>query len=292
MNNLFEQIRTRFSSLGSMFKGAPKDNPGAVDGSQNEAVPPTPNGKGKIDRFAIISWVVTLFLVVAMLGSAFLYKNAGASAQPVLPQPTASSNSTEPQVGLPVAGLTTNSTESIQRNLQLKTIIPERPRYASITYRVSRGDGMWSIAEKYKVKSETILYANSELDDNPHNLKPGMELIIPPVDGLYYKWQDGDTFESIAHKFEAKADDIINFPGNNVDLTDPVIKPPWDAAITAVPAHLILVAIPAAAARSPPVLDGRQMHTAFPAILMGLVTWALISPHPRARTFIRQVLEL
>jgi murein DD-endopeptidase MepM/ murein hydrolase activator NlpD len=63
------------------------------------------------------------------------------------------------------------------------------------------------------------------LDDNPHSLKPGMELTIPPVDGLYYEWKDGDTFESVAEKFDANVDDIISFPGNHVDLTDPKVAP-------------------------------------------------------------------
>ncbi len=114
---------------------------------------------------------------------------------------------------------------SILRELQLKTNIPERPRYDSVTYRVSRGDAMMAIADDFKIKYETILYVNKQLDDNPHSLKPGMELLIPPVDGLYYEWKDGDTFETVAEKFDATADEIINFPGNKVDLTDPKIEP-------------------------------------------------------------------
>ena len=111
------------------------------------------------------------------------------------------------------------------RKLQLITNIPERPRYESVLYRVSRGDAMLRIAEEFKLKSETLLYVNTQLEDNPHNLKPGMELTIPPVDGLYYTWKDGDTFESVAEKFDTTADEIINFPGNKVDLTDPKIEP-------------------------------------------------------------------
>jgi murein DD-endopeptidase MepM/ murein hydrolase activator NlpD len=52
-----------------------------------------------------------------------------------------------------------------------------------------------------------------------------MELAIPPVKGIYYKWKDGDTFESVAKKFDAKAEDIINFTGNKIDLTDPKVEP-------------------------------------------------------------------
>jgi murein DD-endopeptidase MepM/ murein hydrolase activator NlpD len=52
-----------------------------------------------------------------------------------------------------------------------------------------------------------------------------MELNIPPVDGIYYTWKDGDTFETVAEKFGAKADDIISFTGNNIDLTNPKVEP-------------------------------------------------------------------
>ena len=130
-----------------------------------------------------------------------------------------------PQTGEPVVGADGGGFPSIVRKLQLITNIPERPRYNSIIYRVSRGDAMLAIADEFKLKSETILYVNTQLEDNPHNLKPGMELTIPPVDGLYYEWKDGDTFETIAEKFDAVADDIINFPGNDIDLTDPKIEP-------------------------------------------------------------------
>jgi hypothetical protein len=96
-------------------------------------------------------------------------------------------------VGEPVVGADGSELPSIVRKLQLITNIPERPRYRSIIYRVSRGDAMLAIADEYKLKSESILYVNTQLEDNPHNLKPGMELTIPPVDGLYYEWKDGDT---------------------------------------------------------------------------------------------------
>jgi murein DD-endopeptidase MepM/ murein hydrolase activator NlpD len=83
---------------------------------------------------------------------------------------------------------------------------------------------MLSIAEQFNLESETLLYVNTQLEDNPHNLKPGMELTIPPVDGLYYTWKEGDTFESVAEKFDTSADVIVDFPGNRVDLTDPKIE--------------------------------------------------------------------
>lgn len=217
MKNILENIRTFLQR----FKRQPKSESSA----QVNAADATPRVKGKADRFTIISWVFTILIVVTLLVSTILYKNSRPSTIIQSPLPTAESGAGQSQDGVPVAGSGGSGTSSILRELQLKTNIPERPRYDSVIYRVTRGDAMLSIADEYKITSETILYVNKQLEDNPHNLKPGMELTIPPVDGLYYEWQDGDTFETVAEKFDTMPEEIINFPGNRVDLTDPKIEP-------------------------------------------------------------------
>lgn len=217
MKNILENIRTFLQR----FKPQPKSESSA----QGNVADATPRVKGKADRFTLISWVFTILIVVTLLVSTILYKNSRPSTIIQSPLPTAESGAGQPQGGVPVAGSGGSGTSSILRELQLKTNIPERPRYESVIYRVTRGDAMLSIADEYKIKSETILYVNKQLEDNPHNLKPGMELTIPPVDGLYYEWQDGDTFETVAEKFDTTPEEIINFPGNRVDLTDPKIEP-------------------------------------------------------------------
>jgi murein DD-endopeptidase MepM/ murein hydrolase activator NlpD len=224
MKNFLEKIRSPFATLGAKFKRKPKDVPAV-----NEPVTqPRKQPKRKADRFSVISWVVTILVVVALLGSTIYYKNSRPATYTHAAQPTSSAASepsaaAQPQVGAPAISEGAGGFSSISRKLQLITNIPERPRYESTTYRVSRGDAMLSIAEDYKLKSETILYVNTQLEDNPHNLKPGMELTIPPVDGLFYTWKEGDTFETIAEKFNTAPDEIIDFPGNKVDLTDPKI---------------------------------------------------------------------
>lgn len=250
MKKLLEKVRAFFSSIGSKLNRipqglsavnepptTPRDKRVAQQQAQSQPVAEAPaivaitaskSSKGKPDRFTVISWVVTILLVVSLLTFTLIYKNSQAATyvQAPLPQPTAAqSDGSQPSVGIPVEGSDGGVFSFISRNLQLKTNIPERPRYQSTSYRVSRGDAMLAIAEKFKVKTETILYVNSQLEDNPHNLRPGMELTIPPVDGLYYEWKDGDTFETVADKFDAKPEDIINFPGNDIDLTNPAVKP-------------------------------------------------------------------
>ena len=223
MKNLLEKIRSAFSSVGAKFKRKPAE----VSAVNEPITKPRAQGKRKIDRFTVISWAVTLLIVVSLLGSTLFYKSTLATAAPVVVQPTpeTSSGAGQPQVGVPALGSGGGGVLSIVRRLQLKTNIPERPRYVSTTYRVSRGDAMLSIADSFKLKTESILFANNQLEDNPHNLKPGMELTIPPVDGVYYEWKDGDTFDAVAEKFSAKPEDIINFPGNDIDLTDPKVTP-------------------------------------------------------------------
>ena len=217
MKIILENIRTFIQR----FKRQPKGESSV----QVKAADATPRVKGKADLFTIISWVVTMLVVISLLVSTILYKNSRPSTIIQSPLPTVESGAGQLQPGVPVVGAGGSGTSSILRELQLKTNIPERPRYDSVIYRVTRGDAMLSIADEYKIKSETILYVNRQLEDNPHNLKPGMELTIPPVDGLYYEWQDGDTFETVAEKFDTTPEEIINFPGNRVDLTEPKIEP-------------------------------------------------------------------
>ncbi len=226
MKSLIENFQSFIASLGSRFKREPKSKP---DATSTEAAEASPRVKGKLDRFTIVSWLVTLLVVVSLLVSTVLWKNASVTSAP-LPQSTVStetpSDPGQPQISMPVSGSGETGAFSIARELQLKTKIPDRPSYKATSYRVMRGDAMLAIAEKFHLKSESILYVNkSVLDDNPHSLRPGMELLIPPVDGLYYQWNEGDTFESIAKKFDTTPEAIMDFPGNNVDLTDPTIKP-------------------------------------------------------------------
>jgi LysM repeat protein len=114
----------------------------------------------------------------------------------------------------------------IRRKALLYTIIPNRPRQDVKVYKVSTGDSVFEIASKFGIQPETVLWANYEqLDDNPDMIAVDMELMIPPIDGVYYEWQAGDTFEGIAASFEVSVDDILSFSGNKLDLTMPTLEP-------------------------------------------------------------------
>ena len=225
MKKFFDQFRSLVAALGEKMKRKLGSAPAAEEPSTKPRAQSVKSAKRKPDRFVVVSWVVTFVIVAALLVSVLLYKNSSAAAHSPAFQPTTVSGIAPAQSGLPVLSSGGGALFAIDRKLQLKTRIPERPRYDMLVYRVARGDSMWRLADDFKLKSESILFANPQMDDNPHNLKPGMELNIPPMDGLYYEWKEGDTFETVADKFSADPEDIINFPGNKIDLTDPKVEP-------------------------------------------------------------------
>jgi len=178
----------------------------------------------KNNLFNIISWSVTILLVEGIVGGAFLWKRSTNTPQAAALEPTVVPNEEQPQVVMPALGGPV-AFASIERDIQLKTNVPaDKPRYQPVEYRVSRGDSIFAISESYKLKPETILWANYDvLQDDPHSLKPGQVLKIPPADGIYYQWKENDTLDSVATEFNANIDDILNYPGNDIDLTNPTI---------------------------------------------------------------------
>ena len=182
----------------------------------------------KHNRFSIISWFVTILIIAGIVSGGFWYQETK-SVTAFIPEPTAQPEEIPPEVVLPGSGSENeggSGFKAISRSIQLKTNIPERPRYSAQKYTVGRGDSVFAISDNNKITPETLLWANYDsLQDDPHNLKPGVTLTIPPTDGIYYQWADGDTLESVAIEYEAEVDDILGWPGNDIDLTDPTIDP-------------------------------------------------------------------
>jgi len=177
------------------------------------------------NKFNIISWLVTIAIVAGMAFGAFAWKQSTTTVQALAPQPTSAPDAEQPNVPMPALSGPAATFQAIARSIQLKTNIPaDRPRYDPMYYRVVRGDALFSIAKQFNIKPETVLYSNKDtLNDDPHSLSPGMQLIIPPVDGLYYTWKSTDTVDGVAKEFKTTPDDILYFPGNKLDVTDPKI---------------------------------------------------------------------
>jgi murein DD-endopeptidase MepM/ murein hydrolase activator NlpD len=116
---------------------------------------------------------------------------------------------------------------SLNRVALLDTEVPVRPRVDVITYTVELGDSIFSIANDFGLKAETILWGNFEtLEDNPHLLKTGQTLNILPINGTYYQWHDDDDLAHVADFFKVDPQEIIEYPGNRFDLTETSIEEP------------------------------------------------------------------
>ncbi|MFH0819867.1 MAG: peptidoglycan DD-metalloendopeptidase family protein [bacterium] len=80
------------------------------------------------------------------------------------------------------------------------------------SYVIKSGDTVSSIAKKFGVSAETILWENN-LSLNS-TLKIGQKLTILPTSGLTYKVKKGDTVDKIARNFKVDADRILAY--NNI----------------------------------------------------------------------------
>lgn len=172
------------------------------------------------------AWVIAIALVViaVYLGWRVTSVQAGPSEQtkvPDLPEPQQLTNVelNLPQLSEP------DKQAAISRQTNLHTVIPTRQRQDPLNYTVETGDSVFAIAKSFGLEPESVLWANyALLNDNPDQLSPEMSLKIPPIDGVLYEWEEGDTLQSVADHFEANIEDIIGWSGNKFDLTNPVVE--------------------------------------------------------------------
>lgn len=76
-------------------------------------------------------------------------------------------------------------------------------------YLVKQGDSVSTIADKFGITINTILWANDI--ENASLIQPGDKIFILPVAGLKHVVKSGDTAKSIAKKYEADEKEIIAF---------------------------------------------------------------------------------
>jgi LysM repeat protein len=81
-------------------------------------------------------------------------------------------------------------------------------------YVVRQGDSLSQIANMFGVSVNTIIWANSIKGP----IREGDELVILPISGVAHKVVKGDTIRSIANKYKADIDDILNY--NDLSLSD------------------------------------------------------------------------
>jgi hypothetical protein len=180
-------------------------------------------GLATVSLVLIAIWVMSSFFL-----SGTVNNPQNADFIPLGPEPTT----------YPMDYLTMNSfvpnpqPEGIPRYIDAHTSLPIKPRAEITSYIVEKGDTIFSIAGKYNLRPQTILWGNYEiLADNPAYLTPGQKLTILPVDGVYHQWHAGEGLNGVAKFYGVSPDSIIDYPGNGLDratlgdFSNPQIEP-------------------------------------------------------------------
>lgn len=116
---------------------------------------------------------------------------------------------------------------SLQRSVIANTVTSERapqaanlPRQDIQQYIVHSGDTVLAIAAKYGLNPETILWANSAIEQDPDKLSIGDQLNILPVNGVLHVVKPGDTLSSLTEEYKVSLTDITGYKANKLDSTD------------------------------------------------------------------------
>lgn len=96
-----------------------------------------------------------------------------------------------------------------------------RPPIQLRTYTVQPGDTPSSIAAKFNLKPETLLWGNPGLSNDAGTLQVGQVLNILPVDGVLHVVAEGETLEGIQQSHNVSLEDIVAFAGNHFNPGGP-----------------------------------------------------------------------
>ncbi|MDD5731760.1 MAG: M23 family metallopeptidase [Patescibacteria group bacterium] len=87
------------------------------------------------------------------------------------------------------------------------TIISTLARDSITTYTISEGETYWTVAYRFEIDIDTLLWANNISDVN--KIEVGKKLIILPTNGLLYTTAPGDTVEGVSKAFNVAKDKIM-----------------------------------------------------------------------------------
>lgn len=109
--------------------------------------------------------------------------------------------------------------ESVQLKIDPWTILPARARSDVITYSVKSGDNLGSIADKFGLEQNTIIWSNNSFYVNA--MRVGLKLTILPVDGVYHHVQEALSIAEIAKLYDIEPYAIIDSEYNSLFGTTP-----------------------------------------------------------------------
>ena len=162
---------------------------------------------------------IALVVLVVWVMSSFVLKNQALPTEE--PQPT------QAPLEVAAAAPTTAMVDpeellysgfAIPRLAQIHTDRPAAQRTTIIDYVIQSGDTLFGIAEKFGLKPQTLLWSNRHiLGDDPHNIFPGVKILIPTMDGAVYFWNTGDGLNGVSSFYKVTPDVIIDWPANKLD---------------------------------------------------------------------------
>jgi len=156
----------------------------------------------------LVVWVMSNFVLKNQVTPTEEPEGTAVSAQATVP----------PLVVKAESGTVLYSGFSISRLAQIHTDRPAQPRSGIIDYTILPGDTLFGIAEKFGLQPETLLWSNRHiLGDDPHNIFPGVQILIPPIDGAVYFWNTGDGLNGVSSFYNVTPDVIIDWPANNLE---------------------------------------------------------------------------
>ena len=177
----------------------------------------------------LVATILVMLVMIWVLQRFYVNADGSMVTQLQIPDPA---QAAESQLLLPPLSLDLQTTAALQRDTAVDTILPVRNRTSLSNYTVEVGDTLFSVAARFGLLPETLLWSNRyNLGDDPHMIFPGQELIIMPVDGTVHIWSAGEGLNGVAEFYQVTPETIINYSGNNLklaslgDLANPNIEP-------------------------------------------------------------------
>lgn len=183
--NVLLLIGIAWFTLGPTYSGQPLGRQGVITSNGNSATEPL-DQLSSADIAANVSLAVGLPETLGVVSQA----NSAKAEQTIAPADTT-------VVAKPLAVAT-----------------PFKSRNDIKEYVVAQGDTVSSIAAKFSVTSDSVMWSNN-LRGNTVNA--GLVLVIPPVSGIVYTVRSGDSVAGLAQRYRVGEDQIVAF--NDIELT-------------------------------------------------------------------------
>jgi LysM repeat protein len=171
-----------------------------------------------------------LWLAGALVGVAMIAVRVSSSDRTIAPESvttlearsaTEDQGDAAPQLGVGLAD------EAPYAGIAVPPPTPIPGRLQPTSYQVRDGDTLLEIAERFGLRSETLLWANSL--PNPDLIVVGQELVVPPLDGILYQLEAGDRLGDVVARYGLELDRVVTVndiqDANDVQVGTSLILP-------------------------------------------------------------------